>query len=148
MNTDGDITKIELVPFATPDDLARVWHKLSVEEIARAEALLEQASNYLRQIVINNQGNLDQRIADDTTGVLAKTVEMVILSAVQRIMSAPEGLPADATQWTQSATPYSESMGFSGGVSGNLFFKARELELLGINSVSGKSQISLLRGVR
>lgn len=146
MTEDGD--NIELVPFATPDDLERVWRPLDVKETARAEALIEQASNYLRQIVINNQGNLDQRITEDTSGVLVKTVQMIIISAVQRVMSAPDGLPNDATQWTQSATPYSESMAFTGGVSGNLFFKARELELLGINSVSGKSQISLLRGVR
>lgn len=148
MNTGGDMTKNELLPYATPDDLERVWRKLSVEDIARAEALIAQASNYLRQIAINNQGDLDQRIANDSTGVLVKTVEMVVINAVQRVMSAPDGLPTDATQWTQSATPYSESMSFSGGLSGNLFFKARELELLGINSVSGKSQISLLRGVR
>lgn len=148
MQDDGD-NKVELVSYATPDDLMLVWRKLGVEETSRAEALLAQASNYLRQIAINNQSNLDQRIQDDVTGVLAENVKMVVVNAVQRVMSTPKDMPSDATQWTQSASPYSESMGFSAGaVNNNLFFKARDLQLLGLGTISGRSQISLLRGVR
>jgi len=147
---EGGDNQIELKSYATPADLEAVWHSLGVAETARAEALLAQASNYLRQIALNNQVNLDDRIAADTTGILRENVKMIVLNAVQRVMSLPDGMPDDATQWTQSATPYSQSIGFSGGgaLSGNLFFKTRELELVGLGSVSGRPKIGILRGVR
>lgn len=139
----------KLTPYATAKDLEQVWRPLSDEEESRADALLAQASSYLRQIAINNQINLDQKIVDDSTGILSENVKMVVLAAVQRVMSIPDDMPNDATQWTQSATPYSESIGFSGGAaSSSLFFKARELQLLGLGSISGKAMFGVLRGVR
>lgn len=146
---DGDNENVKLGSYATVAELEAVWRSLQPNEASRAEALLLQASNYLRQIALNNQVSLDERIEADASGLLLENVKMVVLNAVQRIMSAPVDMPADATQYTQSATPYSESMGFSGGMApSNIFFKARELQLLGLNSVSGNSQIGILRGVR
>ncbi len=148
MNEGGD-NQIELKSYATPADLAAVWHALSAEEESRVEALLAQASNYLRQIAMNHQTNLDDRIAADTTGILEENVKMVVVNAAQRVVSLPEGMPDDATQWTQSATPYSQSIGLSSGAaSSNLFFKTRELELIGLGSISGRPTIGILRGVR
>lgn len=145
---DGDQETKTLGSYATVAELETVWRQLSGAETSRAEALLLQASNYLRQIALNNQVSLDDRIEADTSGVLLENVKMIVMTAVERVMSAPIDMPAEATQWTQSATPYSESVGFNGGVTtDSLFFKKRELELLGLNSVSGKSQISILRGV-
>lgn len=145
----GEDNQTELVSFATPDDLERVWRKLDTSEMARAEALMEQASDYLRQIAINNQSNLDQRIQNDATGILSKNVKMVVVDAVRRVLSTPADMPSDATQWTQSATPYSESMGFSSGAANNgIFFKSRELQLIGLGTISGRSQFGILRGVR
>lgn len=139
----------KLTPYATAKDLEQVWRPLSAEEESRADALLAQASNYLRQVAINNQINLDQKIVDDPTSILNENVKMVVLAAVQRVMSMPDNMPNDATQWTQSATPYSESIGFSGGAaSSSLFFKARELQLLGIGSISGRAMFGVLRGAR
>lgn len=146
---DGDKENAKLTSYATVEELQAVWKGLSSEETARAEVLLLQASNYLRQIAANNQVSLDDRIEADPTGLLLENVKMVVMNAVQRIMSAPTDMPADATQYTQSATPYSESFGFSGGTTpSSIFFKAKELELLGLGPISGKSQISILRGVR
>lgn len=146
---DGDKDNAKLTSYATVEELQTVWKQLSSEETARAEALLLQASNYLRQIAANNQVSLDDRIEADSTGLLLENVKMVVMNAVQRIMSAPADMPADATQYTQSATPYSESFGFSGGATpSSIFFKTKELELLGLGPISGKSQISILRGVR
>lgn len=146
---EGGDNQMELDSYATPEDLAAVWHTLDATETARAEGLLAQASNYLRQIALNNQVNLDQKLADEPTGVLLENVKMVVMNAVQRVMSLPDTMPDEATQYTQSATPYSESMGFSSGIaSSNLFFKTRELQLLGLNSVSGKPMFGVLRGVR
>lgn len=149
MNEDEGNHVIELTSFATPDAIERVWRPLNTVETARAEALLVQASNYLRQISMNNQTDLDQRIQDDPTGILGKNVEMVVVGAVQRVLSMPIDTPSDVAQWTQSATPYSESLGFSAGsMSNNIFFKVKELQLLGLGTISGKSQFGILRGAR
>ncbi|MBQ2659627.1 hypothetical protein IJF85_01475 [Candidatus Saccharibacteria bacterium] len=138
----------ELPDYATVEKLEAYWKNLSDNERSRSEVIIHYASSYLRQIATNNGVNLDAKIADDENGILAENVEMVVLNAVQREMSAPTDMVPDATNWSQSASPYSESMSFSAGISNNLYFKAKELQLLGLNSVSGKSQISILEGVR
>ena len=89
----------------------------------------------------------DDLALSDPTKVLEANIKMVVLNAVQRAMSTPTEVPADASQWSQSATPYSESMSFSGAEStSTIYFKKRELDLLGIGGKSKK--ISILKGVR
>lgn len=134
--------------FATVAELMKSWKTLTLDEQARAEALLLQASNYLRQVAYNNGKDLDDNIAGDPTGVYEANVKTVVMSAVQRSLASPIDMMPDATQWSQSATPYSESMSFSGNVSGTLYFKEKELKLLGLGSVSGRQGIGVLRGVR
>lgn len=133
---------------ATVAELEAAWKPLTVDEQARAEVLLLQASNYLRQIAANNNKDLDDNINADPTGVYGANVKMVVLSAVQRSIASPIDMMPDATQWCQSATPYSESMSFIGNSSSTLYFKDKELKLLGLGSVSGNLSISVLRGVR
>lgn len=134
--------------FATVADLEASWRILSGDESVRAQALLLQASNYLRQIAYNNGKDLDDNINADPTGVYGANVKMVVTSAVQRSLASPVDMMPEASQWSQSATPYSESMSFSGNVSSTLYFKDKELKLLGLGSVSGRVGISVLRGVR
>lgn len=134
--------------FATVSDLEAAWKPLTADEEARAEVLLLQASNYLRQIAVNNGKDLDDNIIADPTGVYGANVKMVVTSAVQRSLASPVDMMPDASQWSQSASPYSESMSFSGNVSSTLYFKEKELKLLGLGSVSGNLGISVLRGVR
>ena len=134
--------------YATVSDLEAAWKDLSIEEEARAEALLLQASNYLRQIAFNNGKDLDDNIEGDPTGVYGANVKMVVMSATQRALAAPVDIVPDATQWSQSATPYSESMSFGSNISGSLYFKDKELKLLGLGSISGKLSVSVMRGVR
>lgn len=133
---------------ATVAELEAAWKPLTADEQARAEVLLLQASNYLRQIAANNNKDLDDNISADPTGVYGANVKMVVLSAVQRSIASPIDMMPDATQWSQSATPYSESMSFIGNSSSTLYFKDKELKLLGLGSVSGNLSISVLRGVR
>lgn len=133
---------------ATVAELEAAWKSLTADEQARAEVLLLQASNYLRQIAANNNKDLDDNINADPTGVYGANVKMVVLSAVQRSIASPIDMMPDATQWSQSATPYSESMSFIGNSSSTLYFKDKELKLLGLGSVSGNLSISVLRGVR
>lgn len=134
--------------FATVSELEASWKPLTIEEQARAEVLLLQASNYLRQIAVNNGKDLDDNVDGDPTGVYGANVKMVVMSAVQRSIASPIDMMPDASQWSQSASPYSESMSFSGNVSATLYFKDKELKLLGLGSVSGNLGISIMRGVR
>lgn len=134
--------------FATVADLEAAWKPLTLGEKARAEVLLLQASNYLRQIAYNNQKDIDDLILADSTGVYGANVKMVVTSSVQRSIASPVDMMPDASQWSQSASPYSESMSFAGNVSSTLYFKDKELKLLGIGSVAGNLSFSVLRGVR
>lgn len=137
-----------LSPYANVDDLIERWGTLETGDEDRAGVLLSDASNYLRQVALNNGKNLDAMIEADETGLLSDNVKVVVVNAVHRVLQAPSDMAPDATNWSQAATPYSESMSFTSGTVGNLYFKAKELDLLGLGSVSGKSQFSLLRGAR
>jgi hypothetical protein len=124
------------------------WKPIGEDDVARAEALLLQSSNYLRLVAKNNGQDIDENIASDPTGVYGANVKAVVLSSVQRSMASPVDMMPDASQWSQSASPYSESMSFSGNASGTLYFKDRELKILGLGAVSGAQKIGLMRGVR
>lgn len=133
--------------FATLEELEAFWKPLDIpEERARAGVLLDAASNYLRQIAINNGSSLDTRIDEDETGVLKASVATVTMSSVKRAMTTPVDAPP-ADQWSQSASPYSETIKFS-NPSSDIFFKNNELQLIGVGSLAGRSRIGLLRGVR
>ena len=134
--------------FATVADLMASWKPLTADEQARAEVLLLQASNYLRQIAFNNGQDIDDNIMADQTGVYEANVKMVVMAASQRSLASPIDMMPDATQWSQSATPYSESMSFGTNISATLYFKDKELKLLGLGSVSGRLGVGVLRGVR
>ena len=136
------------ISLATVDDLEAAWNPLTPEESDRAETLLLQASNYLRQIAYNNGQDIDDNIKGDPTGVYGANVKMVVVSSVQRSIASPVDMMPDASQFSQSASPYSESMSFSGNVSATLYFKDKELKLLGLGSVSGRLAVSVLRGAR
>lgn len=133
---------------ATVEDLEAAWKPLTSDETSRAETLLLQASNYLRQIAYNNGKDIDDNIYADPTGVYGANVKMVVVSSVQRSLASPVDMMPDASQFSQSASPYSESMSFTGNVSSTLYFKDKELKLLGLGSVSGRLGVSVLRGVR
>ena len=134
--------------FATVEELESSWKPLTTDEQARAEVLLLQASNYLRQIAYNNGQDLDDNINADPSGVYEANVKMVIMAASQRSLASPLDMMPDASQWSQSASPYSESVSFGSNISASLYFKDKELKLLGLGSVSGKLGTSVLRGVR
>lgn len=136
------------ISFASVAELETAWKSLTADEETRAEALLLQASNYLRQIAYNNGKDIDDNILADSTGVYGANVKTVVMSAVQRSLASPVDMMPDASQFSQSASPYSESMSFSGNVSSTLYFKDKELKLLGLGSVSGSSKLGVLRGVR
>lgn len=136
------------VSLATVEELEASWKDLAADEEARASSVLLQASNYLRQVAINNNQDIDDNILADSTGVYQANVKMVVMAAAQRLLASPIDMVPDATQWSQSASPYSESMSFGSNISATMYFKDKELKLLGLSSVSGRLGISTLRGVR
>lgn len=133
---------------ASVEYLEESWRPLELGEKARAEVLLLQASNYLRQIAYNNGQDIDDNINADPTGVYEANVQMVVATSVQRSIASPIDMVPDSSQWSQSASPYSESVSFGTNISSTLYFKDKELKLLGLGSVSGRLGISLMRGVR
>ena len=114
----------------------------------KANAWIGYASNYIRLIAINNDVDLDTKLRVDAQGggVYTSVLKMVLANSVLRAVSTIVEAP-DATQFSQTASPYAETVHFAAGHN-EAFFKKRELELLGFNSISGKSQFSVLRGVR
>lgn len=140
--------KTSEISLASVEDLEASWKSLDVSEESRAETILLQASNYLRQIAYNNGQDIDDNILADQSGVYGANVRMVVVAATQRAMAAPTDMVPDVTQWSQSATPYSESMSFGSNISASIYFKDKELKLLGLGSVSGKVGVSVMRGVR
>lgn len=135
-------------PLATLMELELVWKGLGIGEEERATAILIQASNFLRQIAKNNGFSIDQRIEEDPSGIYESNVKTAVLNATQRVMATPTDMMPDASNWSQNATPYSTQITFGQNAQGNIYFKTKELEVLGIRSTSGRSQLSILRGVR
>ena len=140
-------TKNDLI---TLSDLADLGVDVTGEAGTKAQAWITYVSNYLRLIAQNNNVNLDEKLEDDRTngqGVFTSTVKMVVSNAVMRANAKPVDYP-DATMYSQSATPYSEMVNYGKNATQEAYFKQRELALLGFRSISGKSQFSVLRGVR
>lgn len=134
----------------TLNDLAALGVDVTGDAGTKAQAWITYVSNYLRLIAQNNNINLDEKLEDDKTngqGVYTSTVKMVVANAVMRANAKPVEFP-DATMYSQSASPYSEMVNYGSGATQEAFFKQRELDLLGFQNISGKSQITLLRGVR
>ena len=87
--------------FATVEELMASWKTLTLDEQSRAEVLLLQASNYLRQVAYNNNKDIDDNIAGDPSGVYEANVKTVVISAVQRSLASPLDMMPDASQWSQ-----------------------------------------------
>ena len=133
----------------TIDDLRDLGVDIvTLDDEKRAAKWITYVSNYLRVIATNNRVNLDEKlkIDDAAGGQYRSVVEMVVSNAVVRGYSKNVDVP-DATQWSQAATPYSESFTVPAGGT-EAYFKHKELALLGFMSVSGRGQMSIMRGVR
>lgn len=132
--------------FADIEDLRAFTDLPEKSDVARATALLKYASNYLRQIGKNNGVDIDQKIKESADGVYCDSVKLVTLAAVKRALLTPTDAPP-ANQWSQSASPYAETMVFT-NPSNDIFFKQAELQLIGLSSVAGRSKFGLIRGAR
>ncbi|HEO4047378.1 TPA: phage Gp19/Gp15/Gp42 family protein [Streptococcus agalactiae] len=114
--------------FATTDDVILLWRQLSVDEIKRAEALLETVSDTLRLEASKVGKNLDEMILE--TPYFATVLKSVTVDIVARtLMTATQGEPM--SQESQSALGYTWS-GTYLVPGGGLFIKVSELKRLGL----------------
>lgn len=118
----------ESTPFATIDDLTKIWRTLTPEETTRAESLLAIVSDSLREEAFKVGKDLDKMVSERPS--FANVVKSVTVDVVARtLMTSTEGEPM--TQTTESALGYS----FSGSYlvpGGGLFIKNSELNRLGL----------------
>ncbi|HGD3674142.1 TPA: phage Gp19/Gp15/Gp42 family protein [Streptococcus agalactiae] len=114
--------------FAITDDVILLWRQLSVDEIKRAEALLETVSDTLRLEASKVGKNLDEMILE--TPYFATVLKSVTVDIVARtLMTATQGEPM--SQESQSALGYTWS-GTYLVPGGGLFIKDNELKRLGL----------------
>ncbi len=117
-----------MAPFATLDDLTRLWRPMTIEEQGRAQALLEVVSSSLRVEASKAGKNLDAMVAESTD--LAAVAKSVTVDVVARtLMTSTDQEPM--TQISQTAGPYSASGTFL-VPGGGLFIKKSELARLGL----------------
>lgn len=117
-----------MTPFATVEDLGKLWRKLKPDEQERAEELIPVVSNRLRQEADDVGKNLDEMIEDSQ--VYKDVVKSVTVDIVARtLMTSTTQEPM--TQYSESALGYSVSGTFL-TPGGGLFIKRDELKALGL----------------
>ncbi len=117
-----------MTPFATVDDLTRLWRAMTAEEQERATAVLEVVSDSLRVEAGKVGKDLDTMIARDSC--LASVAKSVAVDVTARVlMTSTDQEPM--TQISESAGPYSASGTFL-VPGGGLFIKKSELARLGL----------------
>ncbi|WP_201308164.1 phage Gp19/Gp15/Gp42 family protein [Companilactobacillus farciminis] len=115
-------------PFATIDDLEKMWRKLKPDEIERAKKLLSVVSDSLREAAIKVGKNLDQMVAERLsyeTVVKSVTVDVVARTLMTSTSQEP------MTQASEAAMGYSWSGSYL-VPGGGLFIKNSELTRLGL----------------
>lgn len=109
--------------FATVTDLEARWRALTGTERTQAETLLADASAFVA-VELQRAGR------SPTDPLVAPLLVGVVCAMVKRSMQASQ-TAAGVTQYTQSATPYSESFTYA-NPTGELFMTRAEKKLLGI----------------
>ena len=119
-------------PFATIEDIIRLWRQMDEQETERAKALLDVVSNSLRYEAVKVGKNLDRMIEEIPE--LKDVAMSVTVDVVARcLMTSTDTEPT--TQFSQSALGYSVS-GTYLVPGGGLFIKRSELARLGLRRQS------------
>lgn len=114
--------------YATIDDMAKLWRKMTQEEKERAEALLPVVSASLRTEAKKVGKDLDKMVAaDEDLAMVAKSVTVDVTA--RTLMTSTDQEPM--TQTSESALGYSASGTFL-VPGGGLFIKKSELARLGL----------------
>ncbi|MFR6673104.1 MAG: phage Gp19/Gp15/Gp42 family protein [Enterococcus avium] len=115
-------------PFATIDDLTKLWRTLKMDEVDRAESLLEVVSDSLREEAHKVGKDLDAMTKERPS--YATVVKSVVVDVVARtLMTSTDQEPM--TQFSEGAMGYSVSGSYL-VPGGGLFIKDTELKRLGL----------------
>lgn len=115
-------------PFATITDLSNLWRTLKMDEVDRAESLLEVVSDSLREEAHKVGKDLDAMISERPS--YATVVKSVVVDVVARtLMTSTDQEPM--TQFAEGAMGYSVSGSYL-VPGGGLFIKDSELKRLGL----------------
>ncbi|REJ29281.1 phage Gp19/Gp15/Gp42 family protein [Caldibacillus debilis] len=117
-------------PFATLDDLAKLWRPMTPEERERAEELLPVVSNRLRLEAQRVGKDIDQMIEQNEA--YKDVVKSVTVDIVARTLMTPTD-KEPMTQFSQSALGYSVQGTFL-NPGGGIFIKRDELKALGLRT--------------
>lgn len=116
-----------LEPFATVEDLKKLWRNVEEHEIGRSEELLKTVSHVLRVEAKKVNKDLDLLVKEDES--YSYLVKSVVVDIVARtLMTSTNQEPM--TQYSESALGYSVSGSFL-VPGGGLFIKDSELKRLG-----------------
>lgn len=115
-------------PFATITDLSNLWRTLKMDEVDRAESLLEVVSDSLREEAHKVGKDLDAMTEERPS--YATVVKSVVVDVVARtLMTSTDQEPM--TQFSEGAMGYSISGSYL-VPGGGLFIKDTELKRLGL----------------
>ncbi|MDT2515708.1 phage Gp19/Gp15/Gp42 family protein [Enterococcus avium] len=115
-------------PFATITDLSNLWRTLKMDEVDRAESLLEVVSDSLREEAHKVGKDLDAMTKERPS--YATVVKSVVVDVVARtLMTSTDQEPM--TQFSEGAMGYSVSGSYL-VPGGGLFIKDTELKRLGL----------------
>ena len=117
-------------PFATIDDMAKLWRPMTPEETERAEGLLPVVSNRLRLEAQRVGKDIDQMIEESEA--YKDVVKSVTVDVVARTLMTPTD-KEPMTQFSQSALGYSVQGTFL-NPGGGIFIKRDELKALGLRT--------------
>lgn len=108
-------------PFAFITDLEDRWRLLDGAESARAEILLMDASNMIRE----RWPDVDARI--ESGALMADTLTRIVVGMVKRAMLAPDDDGVESRGVTTG--PFGDTVKYA-NPDGNLYFKAAEISAL------------------
>ncbi|MCO5404436.1 phage Gp19/Gp15/Gp42 family protein [Enterococcus faecalis] len=115
-------------PFATITDLSNLWRTLKMDEVDRAESLLEVVSDSLREEAHKVGKDLDAMTKERPS--YATVIKSVVVDVVARtLMTSTDQEPM--TQFSEGAMGYSVSGSYL-VPGGGLFIKDTELKRLGL----------------
>ncbi|WP_347005650.1 phage Gp19/Gp15/Gp42 family protein [Enterococcus avium] len=115
-------------PYATITDLSNLWRTLKMDEVDRAESLLEVVSDSLREEAHKVGKDLDAMTKERPS--YATVVKSVVVDVVARtLMTSTDQEPM--TQFSEGAMGYSVSGSYL-VPGGGLFIKDTELKRLGL----------------
>lgn len=114
-------------PFATVDDLTDGWSGLDPADEERAATLLDRVSVRIAAKLASHGIAVD--LSDETQAAILKDVTCEVVRRSLSSQAVADGMPV--SQFTETATPYSNSYIFS-NANGDLYLTKWERELLGL----------------